>query len=137
MDPLICGTLVVLAGLAGVPMEDARVEPRDSAVETLAATVETTAAHSPTPAPRSAEPAAVSFRFLTREEGHELLLSDVHLTIRHPVEGTLVDTVSNGPYLVAFIPAGRYEVAATHEGRERRMNLTIPRAEPRSVALYW
>jgi hypothetical protein len=130
MGPFICGTLFVLAGLAGAPMDDASVEARDSAMETLAAV-------SPTSATRNAEPAAVSFRFLTREEGHELLLSDVHLTIRHPVEGTLVDTVSNGPYLVAFIPAGRYEVAATHEGRERRMNLTIPRAEPRSVALYW
>jgi len=124
MDLYTCGTLVVLAGLAGAPMDDATVEAR----ETIAAVA---------PAPRSAEPAAVSFRFLTREEGHEILLSDVHVTIRHPVEGTLVDTVSNGPYLVAFIPAGRYEVAATHEGRERRMNLTIPRAEPRSVALYW
>jgi len=126
MDYVACGALVVLAGLAAAPAD----EPLLAADEVLA-----TAA--PALAVRDVERSPVSFRFVAREEGHEILLTDVHVTIRHSVEGTLVDAVSNGPYLVAFMPAGRYDVAATHDGKLRTMTLTIPRAEARSVALYW
>lgn len=126
MDYVACGALVVLAGLAAAPAD----EPALGAGQSLASAAPALAAG---PVDRS----PVSFRFVAREEGHEILLTDVHVTIRHAVEGTLVDAVSNGPYLVAFIPAGRYEVAATHDGKLRTMTLTIPRAEARSVAFYW
>ena len=114
---------MLVAGLAAAPAEppadvsDASFQPASQATTT--------------------EQASVSFRFLAREEGHEVMLTDVHVTIADPVRGTLVDTVSNGPFLVAFVPAGRYEVAASYEGKVRRMSLTIARAEPRNVALYW
>jgi hypothetical protein len=122
MPYLACATMMVLAGLAtvdGVGVGDV-AEP--AAVVAIA---------------QPAERAPVSFRFLTREEGHEILLSNVHVRIAHPVDGTLFEGVSNGPFLVAYVPVGRYEVAASHEGRTQRVELTVTRAEPSSLSLFW
>ena len=79
----------------------------------------------------------VSFVFATREEGHELRLTDVHLVILCPVVGRLFEAVSEGPFLVANVPAGRYEVIASHDGQARRIPLTVTRGESRQVSIYW
>jgi hypothetical protein len=123
MDVYACATMMLVAGLAAAPID----EPADERTEaaTLAA------------APSASERAPVSFRFLTREEGHEILLTDVHVRIVHPVHGTLLEAVSNGPFLVAYVPVGRYDVAASHEGRTQHLTLTVARPEPRNLALYW
>lgn len=98
-------------------------------------------------APHEAQPAVesragvgvvpVSFVFATREEGHELRLTDVHLVILCPVVGRLFEAVSEGPFLTANLPAGRYEVIASHEGRARRIPLTVARGETRQVSIFW
>ena len=72
----------------------------------------------------------VSFVFATREEGHELLLTDVHVVIVCPVVGKLFEGVSEGPFLIANVPDGRYEVIASHEGRAQRIALTVAHDEP-------
>ena len=120
MPYLACATMMVLAGLAAV-------EPAPERSEPVAAVA---VAH-------AADRAPVSFRFMTREEGHEILLSDVHVRIAHPVQGTLFEGVSNGPFLIAYVPIGQYEVAASHEGRMQRVVLTVARAEPSSLSLFW
>ena len=79
----------------------------------------------------------VSFVFATREEGHELRLTDVHLVILCPVAGRLFEAVSEGPFLTANVPAGRYEVIASHDGQARRIPLTVTRGESRQVSIYW
>ena len=79
----------------------------------------------------------VSFVFATREEGHELRLTNVHLVIHCPVVGRLFEAVSEGPFLVANVPAGRYEIVASHDGHARRMPLTVTRGEPREVSIFW
>ena len=112
--------MMVLAGLTGI-------EPAAERSEPIAAVA---VAH-------IAERAPVSFRFMTREEGHEILLSNVHVRIAHPVEGTMFEGVSNGPFLIAYVPVGQYEVAASHEGRTQRVVLTVARAEPSSLSLFW
>ena len=123
MDVFACATAAVIAGMASGAMLD----PASEAV----------ASATPTEVPRVVERSPVSFRFLTREEGHEILLSDVHVRIEHPVGGTLYEGVSSGPFLVAYVPVGRYQIAASYEGRMRHMTLTVTQSEPRSVALYW
>jgi hypothetical protein len=79
----------------------------------------------------------VSFVFVTREEGHELLLTDVHVAIVCPVVGKLFDGVSEGPHLIANLPGGRYEVIASHHGRAQRIALTVANDEPRRISIYW
>ena len=120
MPYLACATMMVIAGLA--TMQDSG----DAADPPAAVAVA-----------RSSDRAPVSFQFMTREEGHEILLTGVHVRIAHPVEGTMFEGVSNGPFLVAYVPVGQYEVAASHEGRTQRVVLTVPRAEPKSLSLVW
>jgi len=79
----------------------------------------------------------VSFSFVTREEGHELLLTDVHVVIHCAVGGKVFEGVSEGPFLVAGVPDGRYEVVASHEGRPQRVAFTVARGEPHRVFLTW
>ena len=79
----------------------------------------------------------ISFEFATREEGHELRITDVHLVIVRPGVGKLFEGVSEGPFLVASLPDGRYEVVASHEGRAQRVALTVLQGQPRTVTLYW
>jgi hypothetical protein len=125
--------VALLAGLASVepaPVEEPRVEAQPAL------------ASQPDVAPSSGVRAieaesAVSFRFLKREEGHEFLVDEVHVTIVHPVRGTLLDAVSNGPYLTARVPAGRYEISASHAGRTQRVSVILAGREPRSLAFYW
>ena len=79
----------------------------------------------------------VSFSFVTREEGHELLLTDVHVVIHCAVGGKVFEGVSEGPFLVTSVPDGRYEVVASHEGRPQRTAFTVARGEPHRVSLTW
>jgi hypothetical protein len=79
----------------------------------------------------------VSFQFATREEGHELLLTNVHVVVLCPVSGKLFEAVSDGPFLVANLPDGDFEVVASHEGRAQRVALSVARGEARRVAIYW
>jgi hypothetical protein len=79
----------------------------------------------------------VSFQFATREEGHELLLTNVHVVVLCPVSGKRFEAVSDGPFIVANLPNGDYEVIASHEGRAQHVALSIARGEPRRVAIYW
>ena len=79
----------------------------------------------------------VSFQFATREEGHELRLTNVHVVVRCPVSGKLFEGVSEGPFLVANLPDGNFEVVASHEGRARHVALSVAHGEPRNVAIYW
>lgn len=79
----------------------------------------------------------VAFTFATHAEGHEILLSDVHVVIRCAVAGRVFEAVSDGPFLVADVPEGRYEVIASHEGQARRVAFSVARGEPRQVRMAW
>jgi hypothetical protein len=136
MDLHACAALMVLAGVSAGPADDAAVAVPDAAAIAVA-TEDAETVTAPRPGARAVDAADVSFRFLAREEGHEILLSEVHVTIVHPVQGKVLDAVSDGPFLVARVPPGRYQVAASHEGRTRHVLLNVARSEPRSVAVYW
>ena len=87
---------------------------------------------------RSAESLPVSFQFSEREEGHERLVTDVHLTIDDAATHVrVVAAVSDGPFLLASVPAGCYQVTATHAGRAQVVTLVVERGEPLRVAFYW
>ncbi|HEX4882744.1 MAG TPA: carboxypeptidase-like regulatory domain-containing protein [Casimicrobiaceae bacterium] len=80
----------------------------------------------------------VSFHFATREEGHELLLGGVHVAIDDAATlGRVLSAVADGPFLLASVPEGAYQVTATHEGRAQVAVIVVARGEPLRVAFYW
>jgi hypothetical protein len=87
---------------------------------------------------RSVEILPVSFQFAEREEGHERLVTDVHVTMDDAAShARVVAAVSDGPFLLASVPAGCYQVTATHAGRAQVVTLVVERGEPLRVAFYW
>jgi hypothetical protein len=87
---------------------------------------------------RPAEAQPVSFHFAAREEGHELQVTDVHVTIDDAATlGRVLSVVSDGPFLQATVPAGAYQVTATHGGRAQVAVIHVGGPEPTRVAFYW
>lgn len=52
-------------------------------------------------------------------------LADVHVTVKDSEDNTIVDTVSEGPWLIMNLPHGSYEVNAEFEGRSQSGTLTV------------
>ncbi len=87
---------------------------------------------------RSVEILPVSFQFAERDEGHARLVTDVHVTIDDAAtHARVVAAVSDGPFLLASVPVGCYQVTATHAGRAQVVTLVVERGEPLRVAFYW
>lgn len=80
----------------------------------------------------------VSFHFALRENGHERLLNDVHVAIDDvATQARVVIAVSDGPFLLAVVPEGAYQVTATHAGRVQNAVIVVERGEPLRVSFTW
>lgn len=53
-------------------------------------------------------------------------LADVDVTIKNRDGDALVSTVTNGPILLVDLPAGRYQVEASFEGKHVTRNIFVP-----------
>jgi hypothetical protein len=83
---------------------------------------------------------AVASRYSMRAEftsSSGEFLSGVKLLLRQ-VDGTLVfSATTDGPYLYAQIPPGRYRLSAVSDGVERARDINVPSRGGVSVALTW
>ena len=64
-------------------------------------------------------------------------LSDVKVTIADSRGTTLLDALSQGPWLMAALPTGNYQVAATVAGVTERRNVTVAGARLNTVDFRW
>ena len=64
-------------------------------------------------------------------------LSDVRVTITDIGGRVLLDAVTEGPLLMAKLPAGRYRVDATFDGRPKRQNIAVTTNKLTSVGFQW
>ena len=65
-------------------------------------------------------------------------LASVAVRIADAASGeVLVDAVSNGPWFLADLPAGRYRVTATYEGESQSADVSVPAQGLREVTLRW
>jgi hypothetical protein len=80
----------------------------------------------------------VSFHFAKQEEGHEILVTDVHVAIDDAAtRGRVLSAVSDGPYLIANVPEGEYQVTATHDGNAQVAVIVVERGGSLRVAFRW
>jgi hypothetical protein len=63
--------------------------------------------------------------------------ADVRVVIRDAKGDIVLDTVSGGPFLLAKLPAGRYEIEATQAGRVLERHATIVEGKPMHVGFLW
>jgi opacity protein-like surface antigen len=68
---------------------------------------------------------AISLVFSVHRDGKAEYLANVPVTIRD-TGGTTVFSLSNdGPYLLVSLPAGSYEVSASHDGQVKSQHVTV------------
>jgi len=64
-------------------------------------------------------------------------VSDVKVAIADAAGRTLLDTTSDGPWLLTRLPAGNYQIVATFAGNAVRRQATVGAAKLRTVDFRW
>lgn len=70
-------------------------------------------------------------------DGRGEFLADVPVQIRNAAGQTVLDTVSQGPYLLANLPAGAYTVKASANGNDKSARITVGRSGTASTIFEW
>jgi hypothetical protein len=64
-------------------------------------------------------------------------LADVAVNVTGPGGQSVLNVRANGPYVLANLPAGTYQVSAEAKGQEQTRSVTIPATGQRSMTFYW
>ena len=64
-------------------------------------------------------------------------LTDVRVAIADTKGRTLVDTTSQGPWLLAKLPAGDYRIVATFDGKAVRQQISVGTEKIRTLDFRW
>lgn len=69
------------------------------------------------------------------KDGH--YLADVALMIKDARGGKVLDTVAEGPWLLATLAPGKYQITATYAKKSVTRSTTVPKAGRREVFFRW
>ena len=72
-----------------------------------------------------------------KSEGRDVYLSSVPVTIRDAAGNTVLEVTTAGPYLLAELPSGRYEISARYAGEEKKTSASITAGKPQRLSLLW
>mgnify|MGYP006296639219 CR=1 FL=1 len=64
-------------------------------------------------------------------------LADVAVTVKDAKGGKIIDTVTQGPWLLAKVPPGAYTVTATFDGKPVTQSTTVKANARREVVFRW
>lgn len=64
-------------------------------------------------------------------------VSDVKVTIANAAGKTLMDTLSEGPWLLTKLPAGNYQITATFAGNTEKRSVAVGAARLSTVDFRW
>lgn len=64
-------------------------------------------------------------------------LSDVKVTIADAAGKQLLDTISEGPWFLAKLPAGTYQVAATFGGKAEKRTIAVDAKRLKTLDFRW
>lgn len=68
---------------------------------------------------------------------HDEYLADVPVTIKDRSGKTLLDTVSSGPLMLLKVPAGKYTIVATRDGKALNRTVLVTAKGDRQVVFHW
>lgn len=72
---------------------------------------------------------------MTTKEGD--YLADVDVAISDRQGNKVIETVAEGPILLASLPPGKYQVTASMNGETRQQRVDVRRSGQREVRLFW
>lgn len=80
---------------------------------------------------------ALSLTFAKRSEGHDVFLATVPVTIHDAAGVTVLDVVSDGPYLLVDLAPGAYKITARHHEEAKTREVTLGAGAPQRVTFLW
>jgi hypothetical protein len=78
-----------------------------------------------------------NLRVLTAAEKSGAYLAEAQVVVRDATGRVVLETVLEGPFLLASLAPGTYELRATFNGKSHVRTITIPASGRREVFLYW
>ena len=72
-----------------------------------------------------------------KKDQHAMYLADVQVTIKNAAGRVLLDTRSDGPYLLASLPDGHYTISAEHAGRSEMRQVRIEHGKHQMIVFEW
>jgi hypothetical protein len=70
-------------------------------------------------------------------KAHAEYLSDVQITIRDKAGNTVLDVISEGPFVLAKLPPGKYSLDATYESATLHRELNLQKGKNKQILLFW
>ncbi len=64
-------------------------------------------------------------------------ISDVQISIKDKSGNAVLDTTSEGPYVLVKLPAGRYSLDATYESKTLHRDISIQKGQSKRLSLMW
>jgi hypothetical protein len=78
-----------------------------------------------------------NLKVLTAAEGSGAFLAAAQVVVRDAGGRTLFETSLDGPWLLARLPPGSYQLVATLAGKSQTRTFTVPARGRREIFLYW
>lgn len=75
--------------------------------------------------------------FAQKASPNDVYLAGVKVTVRDRAGKVMLDAVAEGPYLLATMPPGRYQIEADHEGVVKRQAVEIVSGKHQRVVFVW
>jgi hypothetical protein len=72
-----------------------------------------------------------------KKDQHAMYLADVPVTIKSAEGRVLLDTRSDGPYLLASLPDGHYTISAEHAGKSETRQVQVEHGKHQRVVFEW
>ena len=79
----------------------------------------------------------LSLEFVQHAKPRDEFLANVDVTIKNRSGKTELQTVSDGPFLLAKMPAGNYTIAAEESGKTERRHVTVATGKPEHLVFVW
>ncbi len=79
----------------------------------------------------------LSLEFVQHAKPKNEFLANVDVTIVDQAGATVLKTVSDGPFLLAKVPHGRYTVMAEVNGKTKTMHTTVAAHNPKHLVVVW
>lgn len=74
--------------------------------------------------------------FAQKATPNDVYLASVQVTVRQSGK-VLLDTESDGPFLLAHLPSGKYQIEAVSEGVTRQQTVDVQAGKHRRVVFVW
>lgn len=80
---------------------------------------------------------SLSLVFAQREGNQSVYTADVPVTITDSKGTTVLQTTTNGPYLLVQLPPGSYKISSTYNGKEIVRQATVSKGSHNRAVFEW